>query len=171
LAGLPRPEAALTSWLEREPGDQAARMMLAQQYIQTQKLPDGARELETVSKVQPNNAAVLNNLAWLYQEMGDRRAVEVGKRAHELAPGNPAIADTYGWILFTTSHSKAALPLLEAAARVASRDPEIQYHYAAALAAEGRKDEALETLRKAMAGGAPFRGRPDAEKLLAKLDG
>jgi Flp pilus assembly protein TadD len=61
--------------------------------------------------------------------------------------------------------------LLEAAARVAAKNPEIQYHYAAALAAAGRKDEARETLRKAVQEQGEFPGRRDAERLLAQLDG
>lgn len=170
-ASMPRAEDSLIAWLGRHPEDVRVRTVLAQFYLQGSRLADAAGELESISREQPNDAAVLNNLGWIYQELGDKRALATARRAHELAPTNPAIADTYGWILFTGGDPAAALPLLEAAARVAARDPEIQYHYASALAAAGRKDEARETLRKVMGAAAEFRGRRDAEKLLARLDG
>jgi putative PEP-CTERM system TPR-repeat lipoprotein len=170
-ASTPRAEASLIRWLGRHPEDLTVRTVLAQFYLQGSRLTDAAGEFEIISREQPNDAAVLNNLAWIYQELGDARALATARRAYELAPSNPAIADTYGWILFTHRHSAAALPLLEAAARVAARDPEVQYHYAAALAAAGRTDEARETLRKVMDARTEFRGRREAEKLLAQLDG
>jgi putative PEP-CTERM system TPR-repeat lipoprotein len=170
-ASMPRAEASLIAWLGLHPEDVTVRTVLAQFYLRGSQLTDAASEFEIVSREQPNDAAMLNNLAWIYQELGDPRALATARRAHELAPSNPAIADTYGWILFSRREPAAALPLLEAAARVAAQDPEIQYHYAAALAASGRKGEAREALRKAMAARTEFKSRSEAEKLLARLDG
>ena len=50
----------------------------------------------------PKNTIVLNNLAWLYHESGDQRAVPMAQKAYELSPDNAAIVDTYGWIINLT---------------------------------------------------------------------
>ncbi len=51
----------------------------------------------------------------------------------------------------------------------APNDPEIRYHHAAVLAANGDKGKAREILRNVLAAKADFTGRRDAERLLADL--
>lgn len=75
-----------------------------------------------------NNAGVLNNLALLYQQKGDSRARELAAKAHQLQPRNPAILDTYGWILFQNKEREKALPLLREAAALAPEEQEIKNH-------------------------------------------
>src|SRR3546814_7859923 len=43
--------------------------------------------------------SVLNNLAWLKNELGEPNALDYARRAHDLAPDSPEIADTLGWML------------------------------------------------------------------------
>ena len=169
-AGLDRPEAPLLRWLGLRPEDGRVRMVLGQYYIQTNRAQRAVAEFETVSRQEPNNAVVLNNLAWLYHTQGNVRAEETARRAHELAPNNAAISDTYGWILLGKQRTDLALPLLEAAARSAADNAEIQYHYGAALAAAGRHDEAKTVLNRALNSKQNFSQRSDAEKLLSRLE-
>jgi predicted Zn-dependent protease len=116
------------------------------------------------------NPAVLNNQAWEYFQRGDLRAEELARQAHELAPNHPEIADTYGWILLRLRHDhQRALPLLEAAAKGAPRNPEIQYHYASALAASGRRVEAGSILKATLASGAAFASRQEAQSLFQSV--
>ena len=42
------------------------------------------------------NAVVLDNLAWLYQQPDDDRAREYAQQAHRLAPANAGILDPAG---------------------------------------------------------------------------
>jgi hypothetical protein len=58
---------------------------------------------------------------------------------------------------------------LKAAAAKATDSPEIQYHYAAALAESGQRAEALAVLKPALKGHLHFVSRADAETLLAQL--
>ena len=45
------------------------------------------------------SAANLNNLAWLYDQKGDtEKALGHARRAYELSPKRPEIADTLGWL-------------------------------------------------------------------------
>jgi Flp pilus assembly protein TadD len=84
-------------------------------------------------------------------------------------PKAPAIQDTYGWALFKSGKTDKALELLAEAARGMPGNAEVQYHYAAALAAAGRKSEALPFARKAVAGALPPAVRADATRLLAEI--
>ncbi len=169
LAGMDKPESPLTRWLAAHSDDDTVRAALAQHYTGTGQLAAAAAQLETLDKQRPGNPVVLNNLAWIYQETGDKRAEATAKRAYDLAPKNASVADTYGWILFQHDKAAEALPLLENAARAGGEDLDIQYHYAAALAAAGRKAEAREVLRKTLASGREFAARRNVEKLLADL--
>ena len=168
LGGLDRPEAPLIRWLALRPEDSRVRAVLGQYYLQTGRSQRAVAELETVSRQAPNNAVALNNLAWLYYTQGDSRAEETAQRAHELAPTNAAIADTYGWILLGNKQTARALELLEKAAAGAPDNPEIRYHYGAALAAAGRRAEARTALSQAVEARQTFAQRAEAEKLLTQ---
>ncbi|MGH8211334.1 MAG: tetratricopeptide repeat protein, partial [Steroidobacteraceae bacterium] len=89
--------------------------------------------------------------------------------AYELAPASAAVADTFGWVLTRRGETARALPLLQRAARSVPADPELQYHFAYALAQTGRRAEAREILSRLLASARDFATRRDAERLLAQL--
>ena len=171
LAGAPRPEQPLVRWLSLRPDDGRVRNALAEFYVGAQRRPEAIAELETVARQTPNDPAILNNLAWLYHQQGDQRAESAARRAHELAPANAAIADTYGWILLAGNDVEGATPLLEKAALAMPEDGDIQYHYAVALAGSARRSEAQPILERIISAKSAFGARKDAEKLLADLRG
>jgi Tfp pilus assembly protein PilF len=76
----------------------------------------------------PNLTAAINNLAWLYYELKDPRAVEMGKKAYELAPNAGPVLDTYGWILVETGKYKEGIELLERATVLEPGNAEIARH-------------------------------------------
>jgi hypothetical protein len=111
---------------------------------------------------------VLNNLAWLKYEEGDAGAVALAKRAHDAAPHDPRITDTYGWLLVEAGKVKEGLALLGPIA-TGNADEQFRMHYAQALARAGRKAEARDV-------GTPLTSSASAEisdtarKLVAELD-
>jgi predicted Zn-dependent protease len=116
------------------------------------------------------NPVLLNNQAWHFLELGDARAEDFARRAYELAPQNPQIIDTYGWVLLRAKKDvQRALPLLGEAAKAAPNDANIQYHHASALAAAGKSTEARSLLQSVLAGGSAFASRKEAEGLLETL--
>lgn len=167
-AGRAQPEESLRDWLEGHPQDALVRVMLAEHVMQQGDLKDAIAQYELVPE-KSQGPVVLNNLAWLYQQTGDDRAADLARRAHEMAPDRAEIADTYGWILLGQGKVDEAVKILEAAASGAAGNPQIQYHYAAALARAGRNGEAMIILRKLLDGDAAFRSRPDAERLMQSL--
>lgn len=171
LAGMADAAAPLRRWLELRPNDAEVRMLLAEAYAAQGKRKASMAEYERVVELAPSNAMALNNLAWMYFEDNDRRAEGMAKRAYDLAPQVPAIADTYGWILARTGKYEAALPVLERAATGQRVQADIRYHYAVVLNEVGRRDEARAVLRSLLQGGETFADLDAARRLLGELGG
>ncbi len=174
LAGLPDPRRPLEQWLRQQPGDVAVRMNLALDLQSTGEDARAIREYEQVLARSDNTnttvrAIALNNLAWLYHQQSDPRALDTARRANEIAPGQATIADTYGWLLLQNGRIKDALPLLAEAAASSPESTPIRYHHAAALARSGEESAARELLTDVLLDQAPFDGRADAEGLLVRL--
>jgi cellulose synthase operon protein C len=85
-------------------------------------------------ELSPNIPAALNNLAWIYHEKGDERALVTAKKAYELAPNSAAIMDTYAWMLVQSGSVAEGYSLLEQAVVLAPDNAEIKEHLAAAKA-------------------------------------
>ncbi|MCL7945674.1 tetratricopeptide repeat protein [Marinobacter sp. ATCH36] len=103
---------------------------------------------EELLEVTPRNVVALNNLAWIYHQKGDDRAMELARRAFELNSENAAIADTYGWILFRAGQTEESLPVLEKAHELQPDSEEIAMHLAEAYRANGRDADAKRVLEK-----------------------
>ena len=136
----------LEEWLETHPDDLAARRVLAADFITAGRYEAAIAHHEGLLDALPDDPFLLNNLAWLYHEVGDARALSHAERAYELAPEQPATLDTLGWILVLEGEGGRGLKLLRAAQARASRDPGIRYHLAVALNSVGRVAEARREL-------------------------
>ena len=170
-AGMPRPQAPLEEWLEANPGDTAMRVLLAEHEQRTGNDAAAITQYEKVIEAAPTSVVALNNLAGLYQHNGDPRALSTAKRAHELAPDNPAVQDTYGWALVESGELERGLTMIREAARQLPAVAEIQYHLGAALARKGEPDEARRVLDQVLrTADLPASVRLGAEAELAKLD-
>lgn len=96
---LAKAEAVLSSRLKDRPDAVAIRVVLGKFYIRNNKFEPALSEENQLLAQQPNDPDVLNNLAWLYQQIGNLpKAGEFAERALGLAPANGQIADTLGWI-------------------------------------------------------------------------
>lgn len=167
-AKLEKSTAELTDWLQRQPQDLSARMVLAQSLLQQGRSAEAIQQYERVVAGGKPGAMALNNLAWLYQQADDPRAEATAKSAYDLASDQAAIADTYGWILVDAGKPLIALPILERAAAAPGATAEVRYHYATALAKGGRPDEARTLLRQLLAGPASAQ-TPGIRTLLKEL--
>jgi len=161
--------ASLHEWLALHPGDDTVRLALAEGLLSLGALEPARAEYETLKRSQGENPIVWNNLAWLYQQAGDARAVTHGERALELAPNQPAIIDTLGWILLEEGEVARATSLLKQAHLAAPDSMDIAFHYAAALHRSGDDAAAIEVLQSLLASEQSFPARAEATELLGKL--
>ena len=156
----------------RTPDDVLARRTLAEYHMAAGRNDAAISELAKVVEARPQDALALNNLAWLYQQGNDPRALPTAERAYAAAPKVASIADTYGWILVMSKAVDKGLVVLQQAADLAPDNGQIQFHLAYALAEAGQRERAVGILRRATSSStASFESRSDAEKLLATLDG
>jgi tetratricopeptide (TPR) repeat protein len=107
------------------------------------------RLLRRVIALSPDNAHAYNALGYTLADRGKRlpEARELIVRALELAPGDPFITDSLGWVEFRLGNRDEALRLLQQA--YGSRpDPEIGTHLGEVLWSLGRQDEARRVWRE-----------------------
>jgi putative PEP-CTERM system TPR-repeat lipoprotein len=96
-----KPDLALKTlrdWLAKNPSDLGVMQMLAGLEIGAARYDDAEVHLQELLTKNPRDGATLNNLAWVYQKRGDRRARGMAERAYLLLP-SAQTADTLGWIL------------------------------------------------------------------------
>src|SRR5437868_5971387 len=126
---------------------------------------------EKVLALNPNFTPALNNLAYIYSEkLNDLdRAGELARKAHELAPAEPSVQDTLGWVLYRQGKYQEAAQLLEQSASKSPGNGEIQFHLGMANYMMGRLDEARDVLEKAVAVSGDFPGKDEAKSRLALL--
>src|SRR5438093_9958527 len=126
---------------------------------------------EKVLALNPKFAPALNNLAYIYSEKLNNlnRAGELARKAHELAPAEPSVQDTLGWVLYRQGKYQEAAELLEQSASKSSDKGEIQFHLGMANYMMGRLDEARAALQQAVSVPGDFPGKDEAKSRLALL--
>lgn len=125
-------ELFLEEWINAKPNSAEPLKIKGSNLLTLGRYPAAISALERATKLTPNDPVSLNNLAWLYQEINDPRAINIAKKAHLLAPNNGGIADTYGWILVQNGQTTEGIEKLELALTLAPDNEEIQQHLAEA---------------------------------------
>jgi putative PEP-CTERM system TPR-repeat lipoprotein len=162
-------DAIATKWIKENPKDTLVRMQVADQDLRNKDYRRAVKLYREVAELQPNNAIVLNNLAWALNETKDPTAVAVAEKALALAPSSPGVADTLGWILVTRGETQRGVELMRKASAAAPGAAEIRLHLAKALMKTGDHAGARKELEAilALAGASPVKG--EAEALLKGL--
>lgn len=148
------------------PNDVAVHMLVGDLHARANRFAEAATAYKSALKFQPQNAQALNNLANAQLKLKDPAALQTAQAAYKVAPQNPLVIDTLGWVLFQQGQTEQALPLLRDARLRAPGNPEIRYHLAKVLFATGRKAEARDEAREALKISDRFDGAPDAQTLL-----
>ena len=160
----------LAQWYKQHPEDRAVRFQLAANTHAKGETQEAQKNFEALLEQNPDNPVVLNNLAWIYHEIGDPRSLEYAEKAHQLLPDNPEIMDTYAWILLGNGKVEQAIRLLNDAIARSPDNPDIRYHYAKALVEVGQQEMAIEELSAVLEEGKQqFTSMPEAQALLQSL--
>ena len=110
-----------------------SRMVSADKAIRSKEWRAAFRDYETILKqTDGQNVLVINNLAYAYSQTGNSaKALEFAERALKLAPDNPSVMDTTGWLLHQSGKDRQrALLLIRQAARKAPDNATIAGHLA-----------------------------------------
>ena len=130
-----------------------------------------SRPARTACRIIRSSAA--NNLAWIHSEHGGEQAKDkalgLAQMAKQVAPDDPFVSCTLGWILYKRGVYQRALALLREGAVRLPDHPELQYHLGMAAVRTGDKDLARKALAFAAGSAAVFKGQDEARKTLAEL--
>lgn len=160
----------LSNWLEKHPEDSVPLAALAEENMRAGRFAAAEKQYDKLLKKFPDEPQFLNNLAYVYFNLGNPKALVLAENAVKLAPEHPSANDTLGWILANTGNPEKGLRYLRDAHSRLSGDPEIRYHIAAALEMLKRNDEAKAELQEALNSGQSFNGIDKAKILLEKLN-
>ncbi|CAL1238971.1 XrtA/PEP-CTERM system TPR-repeat protein PrsT [Candidatus Methylocalor cossyra] len=159
----------LEQWLKAHGDDGESWAVLALGYQSVGKNAQALAAYEKAYALMPDNPLVQNNLAWLYQEMGDQRALGLADKLLGASENHPEIMDTVGWIYVQNGRLDKGLQLLQDAAVHAPQLLQIRFHVAGALAKAGRKEEARKELDALLKDNKDFPERRQAEALRQSL--
>lgn len=117
------------------------------------QIPAAEQDLRAILQQQPEDARSLNALGYLLSNHSNRyqEAFELIDRAFKLTPEDPAVIDSMGWIQYRLGNLDRSLELLQEAFK-RQPDPEIAAHLGEVLWQLGRRDNAQDVWRTALAG-------------------
>jgi tetratricopeptide (TPR) repeat protein len=107
---------------------------------------------EEILRIDPNNIAALNNLAYIKAEEGTDldTALTLAQRARQSAPRDPNIADTLGWVYIKKNLSDDAIRVYREVVGTSPNNATYHYHLAMALYQKGDKRAAKQALEDAL---------------------
>lgn len=135
--------AALTAALEKQPDQPELLYETALLAEKLGRLEELETRLRRLIELRPDHAHAHNALGYSFAERNIRlpEARALIARALELAPNDPFILDSQGWVLFRLGDKQAALDVLQRAFGIRA-DPEIAAHLGEVLWALDRQDAA-----------------------------
>jgi tetratricopeptide (TPR) repeat protein len=161
----------LQAALAKNPKDVAALMLMGITYNSEKDYKDARDAYEKLLAIAPNVALAINNLACLYAEhLGQLdKAYQLARQARDLAPTDPAIADTLGWILYQKGQYSSALSLLRESADKLYAVPEAQFHLGMTYYMMGDEANARTAFQRALQLNEDFPQKSECNQCLAVL--
>jgi tetratricopeptide (TPR) repeat protein len=169
---LPQALNQLQAQLAKNPNDVSALMTLALLYERTNDFAKARDAYERLLAIEPDSTSALNNLAYLYvNRLNDlEKAYDLARKARDLQGSDPAIADTFGWILSKRGDYQQALAILQESASKLPDNPEVQFHLGMTAYMMGQTDVARVALQKAASATKDFPGKEESTRRLALLN-
>lgn len=161
--------AEMNQWMQDHPNDYEVGMQLAEAYQITDKRQSAMGIYKNLIKQYPDSVPALNNLAWLGRDNDLEQSIRYAERANGLSPNDPLVMDTLGRLLVQRGEKDRGHELIEAAAKGAPDNLDIQLHFAEVLSAQGRKSEAKSLLERVVKAGGESPAATAAKSALAAI--
>ena len=113
-------------------------------YERTGKWEKAEKDLLSSLNANPNQAYVINYLAysWIEQGVKIEKSLAMLEKANKLRENDPYIIDSLGWALFKLEKYKKAKDYLQLAVKLMPGDPIVNDHYGDVLWENGKKIQA-----------------------------
>lgn len=125
--------------------------ILSEELTNSKRYDQAIEWMKKILKMDPDNIAINNNIAYVLAEYLDRPKEAIGyiKKLAKLYPNNPHILDTYGQVLAKMGQTDKAILAFSKSIWI-RESAEVRYHLATTLLKEGKKSEAHNQLMKAL---------------------
>ena len=155
---------------QRDPKNVGGATMAAMIVHSQNKTADAKKRYEAIVSADPTAAVAANNLAWIYQEEGDKLddALRLAQAAATRLPESPEVQDTIGMIYVKKELPALAVSAFERSIDKAPDNPSYHYHLALALSKSGNSQRARQSAEQAIKLKPDY---PEALKLLAQVKG
>ena len=153
----------------KDPRDASALRALAQVQAAAGKNAQALASLAALVTLNPDDPDALAGYAQMLHRMNDPKALATAEKAMKMQPDNAALAGGYGWMLVHKGELESGIRILREARLRDPGDGVIRWNLASALAKAGRKAEARDELRAALASGSPPNPGPELNALKAEL--
>ena len=161
----------LQKWIAEYPRDQRLMAFLGQLYLSDQDYGNATASFERLLELSPDSILALNNLAWLVRDTNPDGALAYARKAHELAPQNPVVLDTYGSLLAANGEFDSAAAMLSDAVRLQPDNMGYKLRYGEVLLRVGDGQEGITMLEKVVNNASDAELVAEARKLLVSQAG
>lgn len=141
--------ATLGSLLANHPQNVSGHLLLAQIEFAAQNRPVALEHFRAAADLNPEDVLSLNAAAYLMATSDADGALKLAEKALELAPEDPKIQDTLGWIYYRKGQFNRAINYLQLAV---AKQPTAahEFHLAMTYLKSGDKGQGQELLGKAL---------------------
>ncbi len=157
------------SWLKTSPRDITFIGYLADLAINRQAWPEAESLLRDFLKVEPNNAVIMNNLAYALVSQRKAGALETAEKANALLPETPVIMDTLAMALAANRQFPKAIEVQRAAVEKSNGDYSLRLNLAKIYVESGDKPAARKELEQLVALGVKFPQQTVVSQMLKSL--
>lgn len=162
-----RADEWVADWIARHPSDLSMRKAAADTALRAGNFAGAVKLYEESLRLEPDQALVLNNMAWALGQIKDARALATAQRAAQLAPNSADVLDTLGVLHLQAGDAKEGLEALNRARQLQPDRLDVRLHYAKALLQNGQTQEGKVELRALAASKIDFPGKSGIPALLA----
>jgi putative PEP-CTERM system TPR-repeat lipoprotein len=152
-----------------QPKDAAFRFYLGDQALGADRHAEAETHYRAVIEAQPNNAAALNNVAWLMVRQGKPGALALAEQANALQPGRAALLDTLAGAQAAEGKLKDAVETQKRALAIEPKNGSYKLHLAEIYIKSGDKAFARAELEDLARQGEGFKDQARVAELLKQV--
>jgi putative PEP-CTERM system TPR-repeat lipoprotein len=153
-------------WIKTHPKDARFLSYLGDTALAQRDWAQAENRYQAVLKLQPNNVAALNNVAWSAMQQDKPGALALAEKANSLVPDQPMLMDTLALALAKDKQFDKALELQKKAVAMEPQNNALRLTLAKLLLQSGDKSGARSELDALAKLGDTFRDRAEVDQLL-----
>ena len=162
-------ESFASAWTKAHPKDAVFFFYLGNLALGQSDYLGAETQYQNVKRLLPDNAAALNNIAWLMVKLKKPGALAYAEQANKLQPDQPAFLDTLALVLSEENQHAKAVETQKKAIELQPENGALSLNLAKIYIRSGQKDLAKAELDKLTKLGDKFKGQEQVSQMLKAL--